>query len=72
MMPSGFELVVILAIVALIFGTKKLRGIGSDLGGAIKGFKDSVSSDADEKPASESGESTEPQKQKAEKKDAAE
>lgn len=37
------ELLIILIIVALIFGTKKLKGIGSDLGGAIKGFKDSVS-----------------------------
>ncbi len=41
------ELLIILVIVALIFGTKKLRGIGSDLGGAVKGFKDSVSSDDD-------------------------
>jgi sec-independent protein translocase protein TatA len=72
MMPSGFELVVILVIVALIFGTKKLRGIGSDLGGAIKGFKDNVSSDVDEKPASETSESTESDAQKAEKKDSAE
>jgi sec-independent protein translocase protein TatA len=39
------ELLIILVIVALIFGTKKLRGIGSDLGGAVKGFKDSVSTD---------------------------
>jgi len=41
------ELLIILVIVALIFGTKKLRGIGSDLGGAVKGFKDSASSDED-------------------------
>ncbi|MFT7438354.1 MAG: sec-independent protein translocase protein TatA, partial [Polaribacter sp.] len=39
------ELLIILVIVALIFGTKKLRNIGSDLGGAVKGFKDSVSKD---------------------------
>jgi sec-independent protein translocase protein TatA len=39
------ELLSILVIVALIFGTKKLRGIGSDLGGAVKGFKDSVGTD---------------------------
>ncbi len=71
-MPSGFELVVILVIVALIFGTKKLRGIGSDLGGAIKGFKDSVSTDADGKPANETSESTESHEHKAEKKDSAE
>ncbi len=38
------ELIIILVIVALIFGTKKLRNIGSDLGGAIKGFKESISS----------------------------
>ena len=36
------ELIIILVIVALIFGTKKLRNIGSDLGGAIKGFKESI------------------------------
>ena len=39
------ELLIILVIVALVFGTKKLRGIGSDLGGAVKGFKDSVGTD---------------------------
>jgi len=33
---------VILAIVLVIFGTKKLRGIGGDLGGAIKNFKESM------------------------------
>jgi sec-independent protein translocase protein TatA len=47
------ELLIILVIVALIFGTKKLRNIGSDLGGAVKGFKDSVSkegSDANDTP----------------------
>ena len=47
------ELLIILVIVALIFGTKKLRGIGSDLGGAVKGFKDSISTDeaGEDKPA---------------------
>ena len=43
------ELLIILVIVALIFGTKKLRNIGSDLGGAVKGFKENVSSDSDSK-----------------------
>lgn len=33
------ELVIVLAIVLLVFGTKRLASIGSDLGGAIKGFK---------------------------------
>ncbi|MBL7252483.1 Sec-independent protein translocase subunit TatA [Alloalcanivorax sp. C16-2] len=39
---SIWQLIIILAIVVLLFGTKKLRNIGSDLGGAVKGFKDSV------------------------------
>ena len=39
---SGWELLIILIIVALLFGTKKLRNIGTDVGGAIKGFKDSM------------------------------
>ncbi len=39
------ELVVILIIVLLLFGTKKLKGIGTDLGSAIKGFKKSMSDD---------------------------
>jgi len=47
------ELLIILVIVALVFGTKKLRNIGSDLGGAVKGFKESVSSGEDAKETSE-------------------
>lgn len=41
-MPGPFELIIILVIVLLIFGGKRLKNIGSDLGGAIKGFKSSV------------------------------
>jgi sec-independent protein translocase protein TatA len=48
------ELLIILVIVALIFGTKKLRNIGSDLGGAVKGFKDSVAKEEEEKEESAS------------------
>ena len=33
---------IVLAVVVVIFGTKKLRNIGSDLGGAVKGFKDAM------------------------------
>jgi sec-independent protein translocase protein TatA len=33
---------IVLAIVALVFGTKKIRNIGVDLGGAIKGFKEGM------------------------------
>ena len=36
---SPVQLIIILVIVLLIFGTKKLRNFGGDLGGAIKGFK---------------------------------
>ena len=39
---STWELLIILVIVALLFGTKKLRNIGSDLGGAIKGFRSAI------------------------------
>ncbi|NKC00705.1 MAG: twin-arginine translocase TatA/TatE family subunit [Pseudomonadales bacterium] len=39
------ELLVILAIVLLIFGPKRLKNIGSDLGNAIKGFRTAVSED---------------------------
>lgn len=40
---SPGQLIVILIIILLLFGTKKLRNIGSDLGGAIKGFKKAMS-----------------------------
>lgn len=39
---SAWHWLIVLVIVLLIFGTKKLRNIGSDLGGAVKGFKDSM------------------------------
>ena len=42
MMPSPTELIIILAIVLLIFGGKRLKNIGSDIGGAIKGFKSTM------------------------------
>lgn len=42
---SIWQLLIILAIVVMIFGTKRLRNIGGDLGGAIKGFKDSMAED---------------------------
>ena len=40
---SIWSLLLILVIVLLLFGTKKLRNIGGDLGGAIKGFKSAMS-----------------------------
>lgn len=42
---GGFSIwhwLIVLVIVMLVFGTKKLRNIGSDLGGAVKGFKDGI------------------------------
>jgi sec-independent protein translocase protein TatA len=46
---SIWHLVILLLVVLLIFGTKKLRNIGSDLGGAVKGFKDGMKSEEDKK-----------------------
>lgn len=45
---SIWQLLIILVIVLLLFGTKRLRSLGSDLGGAIKGFKKAVT-DEDKK-----------------------
>lgn len=45
---SIWQLLIVLGIVILLFGTKKLRNIGSDLGGAIRGFKKSMN-DEDKK-----------------------
>ena len=39
---STTHLIIFLVIIILIFGTKKLKNIGSDLGGAVKGFKDGM------------------------------
>ena len=39
---SIWHWLVVLLIVVLVFGTKKLKNIGSDLGGAVKGFKDGM------------------------------
>lgn len=39
---SVWHWMIVLVIVLLVFGTKKLKNIGSDLGGAVKGFKDGM------------------------------
>ena len=39
---SIWHWLIVLLIVVLVFGTKKLKNIGSDLGGAVKGFKDGI------------------------------
>ena len=45
MMPSVPQLLIILVIVVLIFGAKRLKNLGGDLGGAVKGFKQAVKDD---------------------------
>jgi sec-independent protein translocase protein TatA len=51
---SIWHWLIVLIIVMLVFGTKKLRNIGEDLGGAVKGFKEGVKDAATEnKPASD-------------------
>ena len=47
---SWVHWLIVLLVVILIFGTKKLRNIGADLGGAVKGFKEGMKSGED-KPA---------------------
>ncbi len=42
---SIWQLLIILAIVVMLFGTKRLRTLGSDLGAAIKGFRSSMSNE---------------------------
>lgn len=49
---SIWHWLVVLAIVILVFGTKKLRNVGSDLGGAVKGFKEGMKSVDDDSAAS--------------------
>ena len=42
---SIWQLVIVLAIVVMLFGTKRLRGLGGDVGSALKGFKKAMSED---------------------------
>ena len=53
---SIWSLLLILAIVILLFGTKKLRNVGGDLGGAIRSFKKSVKDEEVTKDSADSGE----------------
>lgn len=67
---SIWQLLIVLGIVILLFGTKKLRNIGGDLGGAIRGFKKSMSDDDSktEDPDSLEGEAGEQTQQATEEK----
>lgn len=46
---SIWHWLIVLVIILLVFGTKKLRNIGSDLGGAVKGFKDGMKTNEEAK-----------------------
>jgi sec-independent protein translocase protein TatA len=48
---SIWHWLIVLLVVVLIFGTKKLRNIGQDLGGAVKGFKEGMKEGTADKPA---------------------
>ncbi len=52
---SIWQLLIVLVIVLLLFGTRKLRNLGADLGGAIRGFKEALS-------GAEEAETEEPQR----------
>ncbi len=59
---SIWHWLIVLLIVVMVFGTKKLRNMGSDLGGAVKGFKDGMKdggqAGADDKSATPAGQVT--------------
>jgi sec-independent protein translocase protein TatA len=58
---SIWQLLIVLVIVLLLFGTKKLRNLGSDLGGAVKGFRSTMKDGAtsDEPSETDAASSTE-------------
>ena len=57
--PSIWQLLIVLVIVLLLFGTKRMRHLGSDLGTAIKGFRKAMNGDEKSRPgASENLEET--------------
>ena len=47
---SIWHWLIVLLIVVMVFGTKKLKNMGSDLGGAVKGFKDGMKDGTTDKP----------------------
>jgi len=52
---SIWHWLIVLAIILLVFGTKKLRNVGSDLGGAVKGFKEGMKEASTDKPTEQVG-----------------
>lgn len=53
---SIWQLLIILAIVVMLFGTKRLRTLGSDLGSAVKGFRSSMQDEPEDEEAVASAE----------------
>jgi sec-independent protein translocase protein TatA len=64
---SIWQLLIVLAIIVLLFGTKKLRGIGTDLGSAIKGFRSSIKDEPEQDEKTPTGQLSEKAKTDAEK-----
>ncbi len=60
---SIWHWLIVLVIVMLVFGTKKLRNVGQDLGGAVKGFKDGMKEASADKPADASAQTQQPPQQ---------
>jgi sec-independent protein translocase protein TatA len=60
---SIWHWLIVLLVVVLIFGTKKLRNMGQDLGGAVKGFKEGMKSDSDAVPPGPDAASAQPASQ---------
>jgi sec-independent protein translocase protein TatA len=53
---SIWHWLIVLLVVILVFGTKKLRNLGTDLGGAVRGFKEGMKSEDDKSAAQAAGE----------------
>jgi len=68
-----WQLLILLLIVVLVFGTKRLRNIGSDLGGAVKGFRKGLEDDSQDNEPEKltSAESTSAAPQSSEEKESA-
>jgi sec-independent protein translocase protein TatA len=52
---SIWHWLIVLAIVMLVFGTRKLRNVGADLGGAVRGFKEGMTEGSSDKPVDVAG-----------------
>jgi sec-independent protein translocase protein TatA len=52
---SIWHWLIVLAVVMLVFGTRKLRNVGADLGGAVRGFKEGMKEGSSNEPANAAG-----------------